>query len=51
MMYKGPKQKYFEIPPIPFHNYDPINAQLNNTDKILVALQRTSLLHYVVYPI
>ena len=38
MMYKGPKQKYFEIPPIPFHNYDPINAHINNTEKLLVAL-------------
>ena len=37
--------------PIPFHNDDPINAQLDNTGKIIVALQPTPPLHSFVYPI
>ena len=28
MMEKGPKQKYVDILPIPFHNDDPINDQI-----------------------
>ena len=48
-MEKG--QKSFEIWPIPFKNNDPINAQLENTGKILVVLRTTSPLDYVVYPI
>ena len=37
--------------PIHFKNNDPINAQLENTGKILVALQPTYPLNFVVYPI
>ena len=51
MMEKGPNHISVEILPIPFHNYDPINVQPDNTGKISVALQHTSPLHYVVYPI
>ena len=51
MMEKERKQKSVEIRPIPFQNYDPINSQTENTGKILVALQPTSPLYYVVYPI
>ena len=36
MMEKVSKQKYVEIWPIPFHNDDPINDQLDNTGKTLV---------------
>ena len=50
-MEKGGKQKSVDIWPIPFHNYDPINAQLDNTGLILVALKITSPLNYVVYTI
>ena len=50
-MEKGPKQHSVDIQPIPFNNYDPINAQLDNTGKHLVALQPTYPLHSVVYPI
>ena len=39
MMEKGPKQQYVDIRPIHFHNYGPINAQIYDTGKILVALQ------------
>ena len=51
MMEKVPKQQYVEIGPILFHNYDPINAHIMNTGKILVALKPKSPLYYVVYPI
>ena len=51
MMYKGPKQKYFDIPPIPFHNYYPMNSQLEDKSEILVALKHKYSLKYVVYPI
>ena len=37
MMDKGPKQKYFEIWPVPFQNDDLINALLENIGKIVVA--------------
>ena len=50
-MEKSQKQQYVEIRYIPFQNDDPINAQLENTGKILVALQPKYPLHYVVYPI
>ena len=51
MTEKGPKQQYVEIWTIPFQNGDPINAQLENTGNVLIALQPTPTLHYVVYPI
>ena len=51
MMEKGPNHISVEILPIPFHNYDPINVQPDNTGKISVALQHTSPLHYVVYQV
>ena len=51
MMEKEPNQKYFDIRPVPFHNDDPIHSQLENTGKIVVELQPTSLLYYSVYPI
>ena len=44
-------QQYVDIIPIPFQNDDPINVQLENTGKTLVALQPKSLLYYVVYSI
>ena len=47
MMEKGPK-KSVEIKHIPFQNDDPINAQLDNRGKSLVALKPTSPLYYVV---
>ena len=50
-MEKVPKKKYVEIQTIPFQNDYPINAQLENTGKILVALQPKYPWHYVVYPI
>ena len=34
MMEEGPKQTSVDIQPLIFHNYDPINAQLENTGKI-----------------
>ena len=49
--WKGPKQQYVEIWPITFHNDDTFNAQLKNTGKIVVALQPTSHLYFVVKPI
>ena len=48
MMKKGPNQQFVDIRPIPFQNYDPINAQIENTGKSLVLLQPISPLHYVV---
>ena len=51
MMEKVPKQKSVKICPIPYHKDDPINSQLDNTRKILVAQQPKSLLCYVVFPI
>ena len=50
-MEKGPKQQYVEIWTVPFHNYDPINAQVENTGKNLVVSQPTYPLYSVVYPI
>ena len=49
MTEKLPKQKYVDILHIPFHNDDPITAQIENTCKILVALQAKPPLHSVVY--
>ena len=46
---KVPKQQYFDIWPIHFHNYYPINDHIYNTGKNLVSLQLTPPLHYVVY--
>ena len=46
-----PKQKSVDIWPIPFQNGDPIYYQLDNTGKILFALQPTSSLQSFVYPI
>ena len=51
MTEKGTNQQYFEIQNIPFQNDDPINDQLDNTGKFLVALEPTSPLHSFVYPI
>ena len=51
MMEKGLKKKSVEFWPAKFQDYDPINAQLENTEKGLVALQPTYPLHYVIYPI
>ena len=48
MMKKHPKQQSVEIWPIQFMKYDPINAQIKNTGKIVVALQPTTPLHSVV---
>ena len=48
MMEKGPKQQYNEIRPITFQNNDSMNAQINNTGKIVAALQPTSQLYYVL---
>ena len=50
-MGKWPKLKYVDIKPLSFQNNDPINAQLENTGKIVVALKLKPPLHYVVYPI
>ena len=49
MMMKGPNQQSVEIFPLPFHNDHRINDQLDNTGKILCALQPTSQLNSVVY--
>ena len=38
-MEKVPKQTSVEIRPIPFHNDDPINSYIENTGKMVVALQ------------
>ena len=38
-MEKWPKQQYVVIIPITFQNDDPIHDHLDNTGKILVALQ------------
>ena len=51
MIEKGPRKKSVKIQPIPFQNDDPINAHIENTGKILVALQPKYPLHSVVYPI
>ena len=51
MMEKVLKKQSIDIWPIRYQNYDPINAQLDNTGKSLVALQPTSPLHSVLYPI
>ena len=50
-MEKGHKQKSVDIWPISFHNDNCINAQLESTGKILVALKPKSPLNYVVYKI
>ena len=50
-MRKGPKQKFVDIRLIPFQNNDPINNQLDNTVKNLVALQPKYSLHSFVYRI
>ena len=55
MIEEGPKQQYVEIWPIPFQNIlstdDLINYYIENTGKILVALQHTPPLHSFVYQI
>ena len=51
MVEKRQKQQYVDIQPVPFQNDDPIKSQIENTGKCLVALQPTSSLHFVVYPI
>ena len=51
MVDEGPKQQYVETRTTNFHNYNLINSQIENTGKSLVALQPTSQLHSVVYPI
>ena len=51
MMEKVPKQQYVEIWSILFQNCDPINAKLDNTGKILAALQTTSPFNFIVNPI
>ena len=48
MMDKVPKQQSVDIWPIPFQNYHPINAQIDNTGKSLVALQTNYPLNSVV---
>ena len=50
-MEKGTKQRSVEILPIPFHNYYPMNSQLEDKSEILVALKHKYSLKYVVYPI
>ena len=39
MKEKGPKQKSVDIRPIPFHNADRINDQIENIGRHLVASQ------------
>ena len=51
MINKVQKQIYVEIQPITFHNDDPMNNHLDNTGKIIVALQPKSTLKYVAYKI
>ena len=51
MMEKGPNKEYVEIWTVPFHNYDPINVQLDNTGMFLFAIQPTPPLHSFVYPV
>ena len=41
MIEVGQNQQPVDIHPAIFQNDDPLNSQLNNTDKILVALQPT----------
>ena len=48
MMEKLTKHQYVEIQPIPFQNDYPINAQLENTGKTLVALKPTLPLYSIV---
>ena len=50
-MEKVPKQQSVEIQPTPFQDYGPINTRLENTGKLLGALQPKYPLHYVVYQI
>ena len=38
MMEKVPKQQYNEVRPITFQNDDSMNAQINNTGKIVAGL-------------
>ena len=47
MMDKGPKQHPVDIWPTPFHNYDPLNDQLDNTGKSLVAFKNPNP-HYIM---
>ena len=38
-MYKGLKQQFIEIHPTTFQNNDNINAEIDNTGNVIVALQ------------
>ena len=51
IMDRGRNQQSVEIQHIPFQDYDNINAQLENTGKVLVVLQSKHPLHSIVYPI
>ena len=51
MTEKGTNKKCADIWPITFNNDDPISAHIENTYKLLVALQPTHPLHSIVYPI
>ena len=48
IMDRVPRQHFFEIRPILFHNYDPIRDQIDNTGNFLVALQPMYSLNYFV---
>ena len=50
-MEKEKNKQYYEIWPIYFQTDDPINSHLDNTGKILAALQPTSSLNSILYPI
>ena len=45
------KQQSIDICPIPFQNGDTIKYQIDNKGNVLVALQPTYPLHYILYPI
>ena len=47
-MEKVPTQYSIEICILTYSNEDPINSQIESTEKSLVALQPNSPLHYVV---
>ena len=49
MTEKGTEQQSIGIMPIPYHNDNPLNSQLEKTGIILVALQPKYPLHSVVY--
>ena len=51
MINKVQKQIYVEIQSITFQNGYPMNTHLDNTGKIIVALQPKSLLKYIAYTI